>query len=129
LAGAGSDESGPAASATRAAEEESEVARRLRAQYAEVSQLAGGLAHEIKNPLSTVLLNLGLLAEDFQTPETPRDRRALERIERLRHEIQRLSAILDDFLRFARIQDLRFAGVDLNTVVEELRDFFEPPAA
>src|SRR5262249_10637373 len=98
-------------------------------QYAEVSQLAGGLAHEIKNPLSTVLLNLGLLAEDFQHPETTRDRRALERIERLRHEIQRLSAILDDFLRFARIQDLRFEVVDLNTVVEELRDFFEPHAA
>ena len=38
-------------------------------------QLAGGLAHEIRNPLSTMRLNLDLLAEDFQDPETPRDRR------------------------------------------------------
>ena len=33
--------------------EEPEITRRLRAQYAEISQLAGGLAHEIRNPLST----------------------------------------------------------------------------
>src|SRR5580692_4127426 len=66
-----------------AADLEPEVTRRLRAQYAEVSQLAGGLAHEIRNPLSTVSLNLDLLLEDFQNPETPRDRRVLQRLERL----------------------------------------------
>ena len=35
------------------ADDEPEVTRRLRAQYAEIAQLAGGLAHEIRNPLST----------------------------------------------------------------------------
>jgi signal transduction histidine kinase len=128
-AGPESRESVPAALATPAAEEEPEVARRLRAQYAEISQLAGGLAHEIKNPLSTVSLNLDLLAEDFQNPETPRDRRVLQRVERLRHEIHRLSGILENFLRFARIQDLKLGVADLNAVVEELRDFYEPHAA
>ena len=68
---------------TSAAEQEPEITRRLRAQYAEISQLAGGLAHEIRNPLSTLSLNLDLLAEDFQNPETPRDRRVLQRLERL----------------------------------------------
>ena len=48
---------------------------RLREQYAEIAQLAGGLAHEIRNPLSTMCLNLDLLAEDFQEPENPRERR------------------------------------------------------
>ena len=37
----------------------------------ELAQLAGGLAHEIRNPLSTMLLNLDLLAEDFAQPESP----------------------------------------------------------
>ena len=64
--------------------DEHEINRRLRAQYAEIAQLAGGLAHEIRNPLSTMRLNLDLLAEDFQEPETPRDRRVLQKIERLR---------------------------------------------
>ncbi len=34
--------------------DEHEINRRLRAQYAEIAQLAGGLAHEIRNPLSTM---------------------------------------------------------------------------
>ena len=41
-------------------------------------------AHEIRNPLTTMSLNLDLLAEDFQKPENPRDRRVLLKIERLR---------------------------------------------
>ncbi|HEX3448999.1 MAG TPA: HAMP domain-containing sensor histidine kinase [Isosphaeraceae bacterium] len=112
-----------------AADLEPEVTRRLRAQYAEVSQLAGGLAHEIRNPLSTVSLNLDLLAEDFQHPETPRDRRVLQRVERLQHEVLRLRDILESFLRFARVQPLRLESINLNAIVEELCDFYEPTAA
>jgi signal transduction histidine kinase len=106
-----------------------DVEHRLRAQYAEISQLAGGLAHEIRNPLSTLQLNLQLLAEDLQDPESPRERRALQRVERLHHEVQRLHGILENFLRFARIQDLKLQPADLNEIVEELRDFYEPHAA
>ncbi|MFO0909769.1 MAG: ATP-binding protein [Isosphaeraceae bacterium] len=103
-------------------------AARYRERYAEIAQLAGGLAHEIRNPLSTMSLNLDLLAEDFQNAETPRDRRVVQKIQRLRKETQRLHDILENFLRFARIQELRLLPTDLNLVVEELRDFFEPQA-
>jgi two-component system, NtrC family, sensor histidine kinase HydH len=110
-------------------EEEPDITRRLRAQYTEISQLAGGLAHEIRNPLSTVSLNLDLLAEDFQKPETPRDRRVLQRVERLQHEVYRLRDILENFLRFARVQELGLVSTDLNKIVEELCDFYEPTAS
>lgn len=115
--------------AVAASRAEPDVARRLRAQNAEIAQLAGGLAHEIRNPLSTLSLNLDLLAEDFQEPETPRERRAGARIERLKHEARRLQDILENFLRFARVQDIRPAPTDLNAVVEELCDFYEPQAS
>ena len=101
---------------------------RLRAQYAEIAQLAGGLAHEIRNPLSTMCLNLDLLAEDFHDPTSPRDRRVAQKIERLRKETQRLQNILEDFLRFARVQALRKVPTDLNAVIEEMQDFCEPQA-
>jgi signal transduction histidine kinase len=101
---------------------------RLRAQYAEIAELAGGLAHEIRNPLSTMSLNLDLLAEDFQDAESPREKRVHQKIERLRSESQRLQDILENFLRFARVQELRLETIDLNTIVEDLRDFFEPNA-
>jgi two-component system, NtrC family, sensor histidine kinase HydH len=115
--------SGPGARDPLGAEES-----RLRAQYAEIAQLAGGLAHEIRNPLSTLQLNLQLMAEDLENPETPRERRALQRVERLHHEVRRLHGILENFLRFARIQGLDLHPADLNEVVQEIRDFFEPLA-
>jgi signal transduction histidine kinase len=113
----------------RAPGEEPFGGQHLLARYAEVSQLAGGLAHEIRNPLSTLSLNLDLLLEDFQNPETLRDRRVLQRVERLRHEVARLLAILENFLRFARVQDLKLEPTDLNSLIDELRDFSEPQAA
>jgi len=106
-----------------------EANRRLRAQYAEIAQLAGGLAHEIRNPLSTMGLNLDLLAEEFPSPENPRDRRIVQKIERIRREAHRLQGILEDFLRFARGQELRRTRLDLNALVDELRDFCEPQCA
>lgn len=108
---------------------ENESTRRLRAQYAEISQLAGGLAHEVRNPLSTLSLNLDLLVEDLQGSDSPRDRRLRQRADRLKREVQRLQDILENFLRFARIQELKLAENDLNLLVEELCDFYEPQAA
>jgi signal transduction histidine kinase len=102
--------------------------RRLRVQYSEIAQLAGGLAHEIRNPLSTMALNLDLLAEDFTNADSPRERRVVQKIDRLRRESQRLQDILESFLRFARVQDLKCEPVDLNVLVEDVRDFFEPQA-
>lgn len=116
----------PATALARAeADDAAESNRRLRAAYSEIAVLAGGLAHEIRNPLSTMQMNLGLLAEDFQQPEDDRDRRALKKIDRVRKECHRLQGILEDFLRFVRVQDLRAATADLNAVVEEVRDFCE----
>ncbi len=109
--------------------DEAELTRRFRAQYAEISQLAGGLAHEIRNPLSTLSLNLDLLAEDFQNAETSRDRRALQRVERLRHEVDRLHGIVESFLRFAKVQDLKLQPADLSAIADEMRDFYEAQAA
>jgi two-component system, NtrC family, sensor histidine kinase HydH len=108
--------------------EDSAINRRLRAQYAEIARLAGGLAHEIKNPLSTMSLNLDLLVEDFHGAETPRDKRVLQKLVRVRKETERLNDIVEDFLRFAKVQHLKTEPSDLNAVVDDLRDFCEPQA-
>ncbi len=122
-------EATPAGPSSRPGDPGRETNQQLRALYAEISQLAGGLAHEIRNPLSTLSLNLDLLLEDFQNPETPRDRRVLQRLERLRPEVQRLHGILESFLRFARVQELELEPTDLNAIVDELKDFYEPHAS
>jgi signal transduction histidine kinase len=103
-----------------------EVNKRLVEQYTEIAQLAGGLAHEIKNPLSTIGLNMELLAEDFADAETPRDRRAAAKIAVVRQECQRLQALLDDFLNYAKVRTVRFEAADLNGEVRKVLDFFGP---
>jgi signal transduction histidine kinase len=97
-------------------------------QYAELAELAGGFIHEIKNRLSTLGLNLQLLAEDFQEPQSPRERRAFDRVQRLQTECQRLVDVSNDFLRFARVQNLDLEPARLGEVIEEMVDFFAPTA-
>jgi two-component system, NtrC family, sensor histidine kinase HydH len=96
--------------------------------YAEIAELAGGFIHELKNHLSTLGLNLQLLAEDFHNPETPAQRRALKRIDGLRAECQRLVDLANDFLRYARLTDLKLVSTDLATLLDEMLDFFGPTA-
>ena len=118
-------------------------------RLAEVGALTSGLAHEIKNPLSTINLNAQLLQEDLvdlragltegvsqampgaggQSPDL------LDQIQRLdrrfgtvRREAQRLRDILEDFLRFAGRIKLDRVPTDLRALVDELADFFEPQA-
>jgi signal transduction histidine kinase len=96
--------------------------------YAEIAELAGGFIHELKNHLGTFGLNLQLLAEDFQDPQTQPQRRALKRIESLQTQCQRLVDLANDFLRYARLTDLQFLPTDLTTIIEEMLDFFGPAA-
>jgi signal transduction histidine kinase len=97
-------------------------------QYNEIAQLAGGLAHEIKNPLSTIRLNMDLLAEDFRDSDLPRDRRAMRKIELVEHECQRLQELLDNFLSFAKAGRNRWEPTDINELICEILDFFQPSA-
>jgi signal transduction histidine kinase len=96
-------------------------------RLAELGTLTGGLAHEIKNPLSTVILNLQLLREDLN-PEDPAYSRFVARLNTVGREAARLREILDDFLRYAGKIELRRESVDLNRLLEELVDFFAPQA-
>src|SRR5436190_14193356 len=92
--------------------------------YTELATLAGGLAHEIKNPLSTIRLNMELLAEDFAESELPRDRRAAAKIAVVERECQRLQNLLDHFLNFAKLRRLKLEPSDLNQQLERMLDFF-----
>jgi len=110
----------------RAAERRARDSQRL----AEIGAMTGGLAHEIKNPLSTIGLNAQLLAEGLRDAAVdPKDRdRLLRRIDVLRREVERLRDTLGDFLRYAGALKLEPRRVNLNSVVEELVDFYVPQA-
>jgi signal transduction histidine kinase len=106
-------------------------AQRLREEEhaALIGTLASGLAHEIRNPLGTLSMNLQLLQEDWADPVSERETKGARKIGVLLKEIRHLETILNDFLRFAAKPRLRLERVALNKVVEELLEFISPQAA
>ena len=97
-------------------------------RLAELGSMTGGLAHEIKNPLSTIGLNAQLLAESIGEADLPDDERSrlTHRLDALQREVERLRGILTDFLQFAGRMKLDPQPVELGQLVEELSDFFHP---
>jgi two-component system, NtrC family, sensor histidine kinase HydH len=96
-------------------------------QIEELGKLTGGLAHEIKNPLSTIKVNLKLLGEDMAGDSLPQPRWR-RKIEVVQKETERLERILDDFLRYIGKPELRRIPSDVNVLVEEMVDFYGPQA-
>lgn len=125
-----------AATARRAISIREERARRAERRAADAERLAelgsltGGLAHEIKNPLSTVILNAQLVEEAIRDLDAPEDETTpmLRRVDALVREADRLRTILADFLRFAGRFQLDREPNDLVRVVEDVLDFFHPQA-
>ena len=101
---------------------------RAQERLAQVSSMTGGLAHEIKNPLSTLVLNAQLLDEDLEEsiPDADARRRLHRRVEALVRETVRLRGILEDFLRYAGRLRLDAQKIDLAALVSDLVDFFHP---
>lgn len=102
--------------------------QRLLAQYSEIATLAGGLAHEIRNPLSTMSLNLELLIEEVQDSENPRDQRMLRKLQKVQQEAEQLNELLNDFLQFARVGEQDLIPADLNSLVRDFVEFYRPTA-
>lgn len=108
----------------RAAEERARRQERL----AELGALTGGLAHEIKNPLSTIGLNVQLASEAIADSALPDDDKAtlVRRVDTVSREATRLANILNDFLRFAGRIKLAPVECDIRGIIEELADFYRP---
>lgn len=99
-----------------------------RKQYAEIAELAGGLAHEIRNPLSTIRLNVELLREDLAHAEDPSSRRTLRRADRVHQETVRLESVLNDFLQFASANRVNAEACDLSELTREFAAFLTAEA-
>ncbi len=82
--------------------------------------MAAGLAHEVRNPLSTMSINLQLLAEDFAHPSTPLEERTQRRARVLLDEVRRLDGIVSDFLKLVRGYELQPEPVDLELLITDL---------
>lgn len=94
----------------------------------ELAQLAGALAHEIKNPLSVIRLNVELLEEDLESMAAPEARRAIRKIGTVKRQCNRLETLLNDFLQFTRLGSLTLEPGSLNDQLEQVIEFYQATA-
>ncbi len=95
-------------------------------RLAELGQFVGGFAHEIRNPLSTIGLNLKMIEEELKEPMSPRERRVQKRLGRLSREVDRLQEILEGFLSYVRAPGPVRKPANLNDIVRDLSDLVGP---
>ncbi|MFQ5527267.1 MAG: nitrogen regulation protein NR(II) [Thermoanaerobaculia bacterium] len=106
--------------------------RRLeaKAQEAErmayIGTLASGLAHEIRNPLNSLNLNMQMLEEEEAHPSAGGSTRKLLSI--TRNEIGRLERLVTDFLQYAKPRALELEELPASELLQDCRDLLEREA-
>jgi signal transduction histidine kinase len=101
-----------------AAEKEAHRLQMERAeQLAAVGQMAAGLAHEFRNPLSSVRAVIEVVAQDAPSAE------ARDILRDAAGELDRLDQIVRDLLQYARPRTPAVVTFDLNALVAEVAEF------
>jgi signal transduction histidine kinase len=100
---------------------ESKVREHERLAY--VGRLTASLSHEIRNPLSSIMLNLQILSRKLEL-----DGFDQRRMEITVHEVSRLEGILRQLLDSARPLNIRLQPVDLSELARGCADLMEPKA-
>ncbi|MFZ6181862.1 sensor histidine kinase [Nannocystis pusilla] len=88
-------------------------------RLAAVGQLAAQVTHEIRNPLSSVALNVELLDDEIASASPE----AQQLLRKITAEIDRLTAITEDYLGLARRKPPERVPTDLAAELHSLLDF------
>jgi nitrogen-specific signal transduction histidine kinase/CheY-like chemotaxis protein len=88
-------------------------------RMASLGTLAGGVAHEINNPLAAVIANLELALDDIKALDIPKGKQELlEELEDAAEAAHRVRQIVRDLRLFSRAEDDRKDLVDVREVLE-----------
>lgn len=97
-------------------------------KMAMLGTFASGLAHEVRNPLNSIGLQLSILERRIGRCEPGLARQMSELVGIIREEIRRLDSLVGDFLLFSRTNRIQFAPTSLDSILEEVLTLLEPEA-
>jgi signal transduction histidine kinase len=96
-------------------------------RIAAVGQVAAGVTHEIKNPLNSLAINTQMLIKDLSA-DFEEDSSLLKSASLIKHEINRINNILEEFVKYAKFPEPKFFENNINQVIEEVADLISDNA-
>ena len=97
-------------------------------QKATIGTLTSWVAHEVRNPLTSMNLHLDLLKEEISENSQNTSKEIVELIETLEQEVERLNNNLNEFLNFGVISSSKKKLYNLNEVVKSIIELVQPEA-
>lgn len=94
-----------------------------------VGELSAILAHEIKNPMNSIIINMEVLRtslnEVLQSSNSPALDKSQKYLNVIEGEIKRLDKVIKGFLDFANPGQATRVKFDLNSIVQSIRDLMD----
>ncbi len=101
----------------------------LSEKMAVLGTFASGLAHEVRNPLNSIALQVSLLERRIARLESGVGKEMRELADTIREEIRRLDGLVGDFLLFSRTDRMQDYVANLDHLVDEVLRLLEPEAS
>jgi signal transduction histidine kinase len=98
-------------------------------RLAAVGKMAAIVTHEVRNPLSSIGLNTELLDEELGNIPGEQAAEARALCQKVQAEVDRLTAITEEYLHFARLPKPRLVPEALTPIVRSLAEFEREPLA
>lgn len=86
--------------------------------FALLGRLAAGVSHEIRNPLSAIVLHVELLEEELRQPSSDSGEMMPQAVTEIKRQLARLDDLLQDYLSLARVATSERTAQDLGAVVQ-----------
>ncbi len=93
-------------------------------RLAAIGKMAAHVTHEIRNPLSSISLNIELLEEELASQNITGESREL--LVSITREVERLGNLSEEYLRLARIPSPRMDSEDVGALVSDVAKFCKP---
>jgi len=90
-----------------------------------IGKMSAQVAHEIRNPLSALTLNVDLLEEEIQGFKNVDIKESKELIATIKYELHSLHNIIDEYLQFTRLPKIKPVKGDVNKLLEEILYFLD----